>query len=148
MAYLVDSNILLRWVQLTAPEHPMAVAAVRALRLRGESLFITPQNEVEFWNAATRPAAVNGLGLTPAQADAELQRLEMLFPLLPDTAAIHAEWRQLVVGAAVSGRQVHDARLVAVMQAHGLTYLLTFNAADFVRYPGITVVRPQDVAAP
>jgi hypothetical protein len=44
-----------------------------------------------------------------------------------------------------SPAQVHDARLVAVMRVHGLTHVLTFNPTDFTRYPGITVVRPQDV---
>src|ERR1051326_7913274 len=118
MAYLLDSNILLRWVQLTAVEHPITVSAIRILRLRGENLFITPQNIVEFWSVTTRPVNVNGLGLTPAQAELELRQLEALFPLLPYTGAIHAIWRQLVVAAKVSGRQVHDARLAAVMRAH------------------------------
>jgi hypothetical protein len=38
----------------------------------------------------------------------------------------------------VQGVQGHDARLVAWMQSHGLTHVLTLNAADFARYPGIT----------
>jgi hypothetical protein len=46
----------------------------------------------------------------------------------------------------VSGVQVHDARLAAVMRVHGLTHILTLNAADFARYPGIIAVHPQDVA--
>jgi hypothetical protein len=42
---------------------------------------------------------------------------------------------------------VHDARLVASTLAHGVTHLLTFNATDFRRYPGIVVVPPEDVLA-
>ena len=34
----------------------------------------------------------------------------------------------------VSGRQIHDANIVATMLAHGEHRLLTFNAADFRRY--------------
>jgi predicted nucleic acid-binding protein len=49
------------------------------------------------------------------------------------------------VAANLSGVQVHDARLVAVMHVHGLTHLLTLNTVDFIRYPGITVVHPQNV---
>ncbi|MEI6442036.1 MAG: hypothetical protein WCO29_02610 [Nostocales cyanobacterium ELA583] len=32
------------------------------------------------------------------------------------------------------GVNVHDARLVAVILAHGLTHILTFNISDFKRY--------------
>lgn len=148
MAYLVDSNILLRWVQPTDPMNSVAKQAVKELLRQGETVYISPQNCVEFWSVATRPVAVNGLGRSPAEADAELQQLEQLFPLLPDLPTIHVEWRQLVVSAGVSGVKAHDARLVAVMRAHGITHLLTFNAPDFQRFPGITVVRPQDVVAP
>lgn len=40
----------------------------------------------------------------------------------------------------VRGRQVYDARLVAVMLAHGITHILTFNGNHFRRFTGITVV--------
>jgi predicted nucleic acid-binding protein len=87
------------------------------------------------------------LGLTPAEADAELTSLERLLLLAPDDPAIYGEWRRLVTAVGVSGAQVHDARLVAVMRVYGLTHVLTFNPADFGRYPGITVVHPRDIAA-
>jgi hypothetical protein len=45
----------------------------------------------------------------------------------------------------VVGKNAHDARLVAAMNVHGLTQLLTFNNQDFQRYPGISVVTPDDV---
>jgi hypothetical protein len=32
----------------------------------------------------------------------------------------------------VHGERVHDARIVAVLQAHAVEHLLTFNGADFV----------------
>jgi hypothetical protein len=45
------------------------------------------------------------------------------------------------------GVQVHDARLVALMEVHGVTHLLTLNAADFARYPGVTALTPAAVIA-
>jgi predicted nucleic acid-binding protein len=48
----------------------------------------------------------------------------------------------------VSGRQVHDARLAAVMEVHGVTHILTFNTDDFRRYPGIISVDPHAVPEP
>jgi len=145
MAYLADTNILLRSTQPTHAMHAEAVGAVEALLSRGEAVCIMPQNVVEFWGVATRPAEHNGLGLTPAEADQEVTRLQTILTLLPEIPAIYTEWRRIVVTHAVSGVQVHDARLVAAMQVHGLTHILTFNVADFRRYPVVTVVHPREV---
>jgi predicted nucleic acid-binding protein len=147
MAYLIDTNCLLRWAQRLHALNPVVQAALDVLQQRGERVCVTPQNFIEFWNVATRPADRNGIGLTPAEADQELTRLESLLLLAPDTPAIYGVWRQLVTAVGVSGVQVHDARLVAVMQVHGLTRILTFNTTDFLRYPGIAVVHPQDVTS-
>jgi hypothetical protein len=144
-AYLADTNIHLRWAQPGDPLRPIAISAVDSLRLRGDDVVITPQNLVESWNVATRRVPHNGLGFTPPRADRVAQQLEHLFPLVPDIPALHTHWRSLVVSTSVSGRQVHDTRLVAVMLAHGLTHLLTFNTADSARFPGITVVDPASV---
>jgi predicted nucleic acid-binding protein len=85
--------------------------------------------------------------MTPAQADQEVTRVESLFRLAPDTPDIYPTWRQIVASVGVSGVQVHDARLAAVMRVHGLSHILTLNPTDFARYPGVTVVHPQDLAS-
>jgi predicted nucleic acid-binding protein len=145
MPYLADTNILLRWVTPADPQHSLAVDSVKALQRRGEVVHITPQNLIEFWGVATRPVAVNGLGMSPAEAGREVESLERLFPLVPDSPAVYAQWKKLVSAAGVSGVKVHDARLAAVMLVNGLTHVLTFNTDDFKRFPGITAVNPQNV---
>jgi len=49
----------------------------------------------------------------------------------------------------VSGKKVHDARLVAVCHAHKVTHLLTFNVPHFTRMagfgPGVVVIDPASV---
>ena len=146
MAHLLDSNILLRWANKNDPERPLVLSAIQKLGQQGEVMHTTPQNYTEFWGSATRPVTGNGLGLTPLRAELLVRQLRMLFPLLPDVGAIFEEWLRIVVTASVSGRQVHDARLVAVMLAHGITHILTFNVTDFQRYQvfGITVVHPTE----
>jgi hypothetical protein len=47
----------------------------------------------------------------------------------------------------VSGAQVHDARLVAAMLAHGISHLLTLNDRDFTRYSSITVMHPGNLTS-
>ena len=147
MAHLLDSNMLLRWANKADAERPLALSAMQKLGKRGEVLHSTPQNYTEFWSGATRPATVNGLGLTPAHTAQLVGQLRALFPLLPDTETIFDEWLRVVTTAAVSGRQVHDARLAAVMLAHGITRILTFNVKDFHRYQrlGIIAIHPADV---
>src|SRR5262249_23428343 len=105
------------------------------------------QNYVEFWNVATRPAARNGMGLSLADANRHLRLVERLFPLLPDSPAVYPEWRRLVVAFGVSGVQVHDTRLVAVLRAHRVSHIPSFNSADFARYApdGIAAVDPGTV---
>ena len=49
-----------------------------------------------------------------------------------------------MVSVAVSGVQVHDARLVAVTRVYGITHLLTFDTTDFQRYSGLTIMHPRD----
>jgi hypothetical protein len=71
--------------------------------------------------------------------------IERYFRLLPDSLATYQEWRQLIVRHAVVGAQAHDARLIASMNAYGISHLLTFNVEHFRRYQGITVIEPQHV---
>ncbi|MCC5639964.1 type II toxin-antitoxin system VapC family toxin [Nostoc sp. CHAB 5844] len=138
MPYLVDTNVLLRSVDLSHPMNSDAANAISTLRGRGEQLHIVPQNLIEFWNVYTRPTERNGLGRSVAETQAEVNRLKMLFPLLLDNQSIYQEWEKLVVAYGIRGVNVHDARLVAAMLVHGLTYILTFNISDFGRYSEIT----------
>ncbi len=146
MAYLVDTNVLLRFTQRVHPDHGVTRVAVRKLHLAGETLFFTAQNMAEFWSAATRaPSARGGFGLTTAEADRAARLIERLFMRLPDTEAAYNESRRTVVAHRVVGTQVHDSRLAAAMIAHGVTHILTFNTSDFVRYTGITAVDPSSL---
>ena len=86
---------------------------------------------------------MNGFGLSVAEADREVFLLEKQFTLLPDNERIHGVWRRLVVDHGVTGKQVHDTRLVADMIVHRITHLLTLDAGDFLRFPEITAVHLQ-----
>jgi predicted nucleic acid-binding protein len=146
--YLADTNILVRWVQPRTAEHEQAVSAVECLRRSGHTVLIAPQAVMEFWSVATRPAVANGLGLSVEQTQAEVLKVEGVFPLVPETPAVYDQWRRLVVQADVTGPQVHDARMVAIMLVHGISHLLTCDLGHFRRYPSITVVHPAQIVAP
>lgn len=145
MTYLVDTNVLLRAAQPSHPAHAAATGAVRNLLARGERLCVLPQNLIEFWAVATRPAESNGLGLEVGEAAAELDGLKVIFELLPDTPAIYLEWETLVRTHQGKGKEAHDARIAAAMLSHGVTHILTFNGGDFKRFAGVKTVDPADV---
>lgn len=148
MLVLVDTNVLLRVVEPSHIHHGQVVASLRSLRQAGHVPCLVPQVHYEFWVAATRPIAVNGLSMTAYEAASEIQKLgPPLFRFLRDERAIYSEWRDLVAKHSVQGKSAHDARLVAAMQRHGVTHILTFNVHDFKWYPGIEVLDPERVVA-
>ncbi len=149
MAFLLDTSVLGRLANRVDASHPVAAAAIAELHRRGEVLNITPQNLVEFRNFATRPVNANGLGLAASAANALRATFEATFPLLSETPDIYPAWKNIVETLGVVGKQVHDARLVAVCHVHAMTHLLTFNVAHFTRIagfgPGVAVVHPTNV---
>lgn len=142
MDILVDTNVILRAIQRGHPQQPAASGAIALLRKAGNRPCVASQNLFELWTVITRPIADNGFGLAPAQADRVLARVERLVGRLRDSDEVYAEWRHLVVSYGVSGKETHDARLVAAMMVNGINRILTFDRADFARYREIEVIRP------
>jgi len=147
MAILIDTNILLRLLQPHHPQCQLAERALAVLRNRNEVLHVAGQNLIELWAVATRPAELNGLGMTVQAAAGELATIKRLFSLLPEMAAIYEEWERVVVKYQVAGKNAHDARIVAAMNLHGVNQVLTFNVDDFARFQGILVIHPKAVAS-
>jgi predicted nucleic acid-binding protein len=122
----------------------VAQAAVKRILDGDETVYIAVQNLVEFWAVATRPLGQNGPGLSVEQATADLRLLEETYDLLPDVP-LHSTWEYLVRTYRVSGKNAHDARLVAAMVVHGVGSILTFDS-EFARYPFLTVLEPRAFA--
>lgn len=107
---------------------------------------------MEYRVVATRPVKNNGYGLTSAEAAKDIARYEATFPLLLDSLArvdMYPIWRNLVEGAGTLGKRNHDARILAIAEAHDCTHLLTFDNRDFDRYtsfsPTVAIINPRDV---
>ena len=139
----VDTNILLRHANVNDVQHIITRTKVDSLIQNGNELCLFPQNIYEFWVAATRPASVNGLGLTIPQVENLIIGFRNVMTFLPDQPTLYPTWQSLVVTHQCLGKPAHDARLVAAMQTYGITELLTFNVKDFQRYPGLLLHDPQ-----
>ncbi len=120
----------------------MAVESIAKPWRATRTVYFTPQNIAEFWNVATRPTDKNGLGLPHEVVIAEIDIIEELLTLLPDSAAVYREWKRLVTLYQVIGSKVYDARLVAVANVYNIPSILTFNISDFKRYSDVTVLEP------
>lgn len=140
---LVDTNVVLRFVDSRDPLHGTARRAVGTIR-QTHDLRVTSQNLVESWNVMTRPRDRNGFGQSITEANTNLNLIERLFPRLADLPDIYGRWRELVVRFEVSGVQVHDTRLVASMLSHDISKILTFDIQDFARFSvlGIETIDP------
>ena len=145
---LVDTNVLLRLIQIGHPHQQPALEAVALLRVRDrEQLVICAQALYEMYAVCTRPVdgPNPGLGLAPTVAMGQVETAERQFDLEPDPPTIVPRWKDLVVRYGVTGKSTHDARLAALMAERAIPRLLTFNDSHFARYTEIVAINPFDV---
>ena len=145
--YLADTNLILRLADPASPQHAIATRALTHLLAKGDEVYLTPQNFIEFWAVATRPLDANGFGWGRERTAKEVTDLQERFPLLPDSPDIFTRWLELVRQLPIYGKRVHDARLVAVLQAHAIEHLITFNGSDFAPFPSLSLIDPRSMAS-
>lgn len=69
MNYLLDTNILLRLIETSSPQHQETVHAVKKVLTDQDDLYLIYESLIEFWVVATRAVTSNGLGLSTSVAD-------------------------------------------------------------------------------
>ena len=143
--YLLDTNILLRSVDTSSDQHSLATDCVYQLWQNGNECLITSQILIEFWVVATHPVEVNGLGWGSSTTQERINQFLSQFIFLEETPEIFTHWFQLVTIYQIKGKRTHDIRLLAVMKAKKISYLLTFNPDDFIAIPDINIVHPQEI---
>ena len=145
--YLADTNVVRRLADPASPQHRIATQALAELLGQHGEVYLTPQNFIEFWAVATRPVEANGFGWSRERTTKEVTDLQARFPLLPDSPDIFTRWLGLVKQLPVHGKRVHDARLVAGLQAHAVEHPITFNASDFAAFPSLSLVDPHSLVS-
>ncbi len=142
----LDTNLFIPARFDAAPAHALARAALNRAERSGEVLRISRQIMREYLAAATRPQAWSA-PLPTAMALADLSWMEKTYEVLGDGPHVMGALAELCREIPVSGKQVHDANIVATMLAHGERRLLTFNIRDFRRYAGRIEIRDPAAAA-
>ena len=144
-SYLLDTNVILRASDPASETFSLAAESVFLLLTENHECFLTAQVLIEFWVVATRPIEVNGLGWTAERTRQQIDLLTSELSLLPEKPEIFTYWLELVTAHNIKGKRTHDLRLLAVMKAHQISNLLTFNPEDFIAIPGVNIIQPQEI---
>jgi predicted nucleic acid-binding protein len=134
----IDTNILLRYDVRETPEHAQVRHAVRSILERGSALWISRQILREYCRAVTHPTFSKPL--TMPQAVARVRQLRPFFHVADEDEYVTQYLMTLLETVPIGGKQVHDANIIATMQAHGLTHLLTLNLDDFHRFNHLVIL--------
>jgi predicted nucleic acid-binding protein len=137
----VDTNILVYAAITSSPFYAEAFGQLDAFRQAGVELWISRQILREYLATLSRPQPYTPpLPATTLMAD--VIRFQSRFRIAEDGPTVTRNLLTLLTSIPIGGKQVHDANIVATMQAHGLRRLLTHNTADFARFAALIQVEP------
>jgi len=137
----IDANILVYANTDSAPLHQLALDTVQNLYGAGNELWISRQVLREYIATVTRPQTY----ANPRPLPIVIQRIRFFittFRIAEDGPDVTDRLLDLLTQFRVGGRQIHDANIVATMQAHGINQLITHNVADFTRFSGVITLIP------
>jgi predicted nucleic acid-binding protein len=137
----LDTNILIYASIAEAPWHTAALSAIQRREQAGIELWISRQVLREYLAALSR-AQVFTPPIPITTLITEIRAFEDRFQIAEDGPQITANLLKLLEQVSVGGKQVHDANIVATMQAYDLNHLLTHNTADFDRFASYITVAP------
>ena len=137
----VDTNILVYASIPETPLHSVALDVVQTLERTGKALWVSRQILREYVATLTRPQTFGG-SIPVALVVEEVSQFESRFRVAEDNAQVTASLLALIQQVLVGGKQVHDANIVATMQAYGIEQLLTHNTIDFERFAALITVLP------
>jgi len=137
----IDTNVLVYASTVRSPFHQVARQALQQHYDAGVELWISRQILREYLATLTRSQSFTD----PLSIDTLLEEIRVYqsrFQVAEDNAQVTASLLRLMQQVAVGGKQVHDANIVATMQAYGIDQLLTHNTIDFERFAGLITVLP------
>lgn len=134
---VVDTNVLLAATDRSRHHHHVATTF---LRLDERRLAVTPQILREYLAVATRPVVANGLGMPASEAVANIEEILAAASLLGEGPATLKRLLHLLATVTSTGKQIHDANIVACAFAHGATAIVTADVSHFTRYASMISV--------
>ncbi len=135
----VDTNVLVAANVTTHPQHAVALQRLTDLSAGGAEFWISRQILREYLATMTRPQKF-ALPQPVSVLLTQVAYFQSRMQVADETAAVTANLLALLQSIPLGGKQVHDANVVATMQAFGIPRLLTDNIADFNRFGSLIVV--------
>lgn len=138
----IDTNILVYAHRRDSKWHTQAFARVRHVAEGNARWAIAWPCIHEFISVATnRKAYLPPSTLEEAIAQVEVWLSSPRLQLLAEHDGYWPELKALALGGKISGGQVHDARIAAICQQHGVSELWTADR-DFSRFPALKTRNP------
>lgn len=128
----IDTNILIYATTKQSPFHMKALQAIKNYMQNGSDLWISTQVIREYLVVLSRQIFPNPLSIY--QLSQDIQYFHKNFYIADDNQKITQELLQLIIAHSVTGKQIHDANIVATMIANNITHIFTHNVKDFSRY--------------
>ena len=138
----VDTNVLLRAIHHTLPNHLEANALIYQMWDNDVELWISRQVIREYLVQVTHPNTFR-VPETLADIMEDIANIRSLFRIADETHETTEQLLKLLQKYPTVGKQVHDANIVATMLVNGIDTLLTINVADMKRFSAeITIISP------
>lgn len=146
-AIFLDTNILIQLHVATAPKHTDVSQAVKKLLEQNREIWISRQVLREYAAVLTRTQPYTP-PLPAGKVANQLRLFETSYRIADENAQATAALCVLMDTFSFSGKQIHDANIVASMQTFHIHSLFTLNIADFTRFSSIiTLVTLKELLA-
>lgn len=128
----IDTNILVYATDDESPFQAKSLGTLKQFMTNRIDFAISPQIVREYLVVLTRGLPPDD----PARSAAlhNVGKFIEAFALLDENSETVAKLQTIMETFAVGGKQIHDANIVAVMQANGVKRLLTHNLDDFKKF--------------
>ncbi len=135
----VDTNILIQLHVITAIKHIQIKNAFQKLLNSGYEIWISRQVMREYTSVLTRPQPY-AQPLPIHELAIQLRAFEKQYQIADETLAVTTQLCYLMDNFLFAGKQVHDANIVATMQAYGISTIFTLNDVDFNRFQSLITI--------
>jgi predicted nucleic acid-binding protein len=137
----IDTNVLIYANLARSPFHRAAQERLIALDEQGIDLWISRQVLCEYLAAMTRREDLTGDILIVSLVQ-DIRYFANRFYVAEDNPDVTERLLALMQQVRIGGKQIHDANIVATMQAHGIHRLLAHTTDDFSRFAPFISILP------
>jgi predicted nucleic acid-binding protein len=141
---LLDANVLVYALNTDALAHPECRRVVEAGLAQRLPVVLVPQVLLETYTVITDGRRV-GRPLEPERAWEQIDILRTGLRVLAQPDGFLTNVGQLVLTGRGAGARIFDASLAAQMRGHGVERVCTLNTRDFIAFPWVRAVRPEEL---